>query len=167
MSKPYCKYLLTMLLLSAMSVSGCANSRVDTESAIQGRWHRLGEPGVADPLLTLASEYIELRPTEVLVSLLFDPGSNTFWTATTGAYSVAEASQIVVQGKCWQGWQSYDCSRAYRLKIEGDSLTIFENENEQRSVKYKRMGAVSSDMPPTLVPPMPSATPVVHLFNDD
>jgi hypothetical protein len=163
MLKRYWRFLFTILLLSAMSLTGCTNSRVDTENAIQGKWHRVGEPNVADPLQTLASEYIELRPTGVLVSLLFDPGSQTFWTATTGAYSVAETSQIVVQGKCWQGWQSYDCSQAYRFKIRGDSLTIFENENEQRSVKYERMGAASTDLPPSLVPPMPSATPMVHL----
>ena len=162
MPKRYLKYLLTILLLSAMSLTGCANSRVDVENAIQGKWHRVGEPDVADPLQTLASEYIELRPAGVLVSLLFDPGARTFWTANTGAYSIAETSQIVVQGKCWQGWQSYDCSHAYHFEIEGDSLTISENGNEQRSVKYQRMGAVSTALPPTLMPPMPSATPMVH-----
>ena len=160
MGKCYHNYLFTILLGAAIALGGCAPSKAEIEKSIQGRWQRVGEPNVHDPFQGLASEYIELRSNGVLVSLLADSAPRTFWTIATGAYSVPQVGQVIVQGKCWQGWQNYDCSRTYRFELNQDHLVIFDNADEGRSVEYTRFGPASAELPPTLAPPMPSATPM-------
>ena len=152
-----CPHVVALVL--ALLLVGCAKLTLDRETAIQGRWHRIAEPNLHDPFQSLASEYIEFRPNGVLACLLFDQGPQLFWTTSTGEYVVSDTHQVTIKGKCWQGWQSYDCSRVYDIELKGDSLTIFDNDSQWRRVEYERVGAVSSDLPPRLVPPMPSATP--------
>jgi hypothetical protein len=113
---------------------------------------------VRDPMGTLATDYIEFHPNGVLACLLFDQTPQRFWTTMTGEYSVSDTDQIIVRGKCWQGWRSYDCSWTYRFDLHGDALAIYDQDGE-RSVQYERVGAVDSDLPPTLIPPRPSVTP--------
>jgi hypothetical protein len=95
----------------------------------------------------------------VLASLLFDQEPQVFWTTMTGEYQVIDADHLTIRGKCWRGWQSYQCSGIYRLDLRGDALAIYDREQEERYVAYERVGAIGSDVPPTLIPPMPSATP--------
>ena len=147
----------------AVLLAGCAHSTVDRESAIQGRWHRISGPNagdVGDPFFSLAGEYFEFRPHGVLARLLFDQGPQLFWTARMGEYLVSDTDQVTIKGKCWQGWQSYDCSQTYHFDLKGNRLTIFDSKSDERHVEYERVGSVSSDLPPTLIPPMPSATPM-------
>jgi hypothetical protein len=155
---------LAALLLLTMALVACRASPMDREAALQGRWHRLSDLStsdsfVGDPFGSLAGEYFEFRPGGVLASLLYDPGPQQFWTTRTGEYAVASVDQVTVKGQCWRGWQSYDCWRTYRFELQRDRLTIYDPENEQRHVEYTRRGAASVDLPPTLIPPMPSATP--------
>lgn len=157
--KHHRKCLLPALIVLTILLSGCANSTEDRESAFQGRWHRVAKTDVGDPFQTLASEYIEFHPNGVLASLLFDKGPQLFWTTMMGEYLVSDSDHVNIRGKCWQGWQSYDCSRMYRFELKGDTLTIFDNESEERLVAFERIRTVSSNLPPTLIPPMPSATP--------
>ncbi len=163
MGKCYHNYLFTILLGVAMALSGCAPSKTETEKSIQGRWQRIGAPNVHDPFQTLATEYIELRSNGVLVSLLADTAPQTFWTIATGAYSVPQVGQIIVHGKCWQGWQNYNCSRTYRFELNQDHLVIFDDAYEGRSVEYSRFGPAGVELRPTLAPPIPSATPMGQL----
>ena len=51
------------------------------------------------------------------------------------------------------------CSQTYRFDLQGDRLTLFDPTHEERRAAYTRMGAISTELPPTLIPPMPSATP--------
>jgi hypothetical protein len=150
---------LAVLLVWVILAAGCGNSPADRERSIQGRWHRVATTNVGDPFQTLASEYVEFHPNGVLASLLFDQAPQLFWTTMTGEYSVSDGDQIHIKGKCWQGWQSYDCSQTYRFDLKGDALAILDVEGEARYVAYERVGAVGSDLPPTLIPPMPSPTP--------
>jgi hypothetical protein len=150
-----------MPLMLTILLAGCANSTVDRESAIQGRY-RISGPNtgyVSDPFGSLAGEYFEFRPHGVVAGLIFDQGPQVFWTKTAGEYSVSDMDQITIKGKCWQGWQSYDCSQTYRFDLKGNSLIIFD-KGDERHAEYERIGDVSSDLPPTLIPPMPSATPM-------
>ncbi len=141
-----------------VALAGCAYAAAGRESAILGRWHRLAEPNLDDPFQTLASEYIEFAPNGVLVSLLFDRGPGRFWTATTGEYSVSGADQITISGRCWQGWRSYACSRTYGFTLKEDRLIIFDHKHQERRLEFERIVTASTDLPPTLAPPVPSAT---------
>jgi hypothetical protein len=151
--------VLFLPLVLAILLAGCGDSAVGGEDAIQSRWHRVTEPNVHDPFQTLASEYVEFRPQGLLVSLVFDQVSQTFRTTMAGEYAISAADQVTIKGKCWQGWRSHDCSERYRFDLQGDRLTVSDSENDERRVVYERMGGISSDPPPTLIPPMPSATP--------
>ncbi len=144
---------LTMLL------AACANSTAGQERMLEGRWHRAAEGFVSDPFQSLATEYLELRPQGLIVSLLFDQGPQTYWTTATGHYAVSGTDQITISGKCWQGSQSYACSKVYRFEMKGDDLTIFDTGDPAHQLDYRRAGAVSPALPPTLAPPAPSPTP--------
>ncbi len=142
----------------AVFLAACANSTADQEHMLEGRWHRAAEGFVSDPLQSLATEYLELRPQGVFVSLLFDQGPQTYWTTALGHYAVS-GTEITISGKCWQGWQSYACSKVYRFELKGDDLTIFDTADPAHRIDYRRAGAVGRALPPTLAPPAPSPTP--------
>ena len=164
-NRPNRRGTLLAVALAAALLAGCAPSIADHERAIQGRWRRvvpspqLSGDFVGDPLGTLAADTFELRPGGVLLSLGIDEGSGWAWTTMTGEYAITAADQITVKGKCWQGWDSYDCSQAYGFDLKGDSLTITSSGPQAGQSSYTRVGAVSLTPPPTIVPPMPSATP--------
>jgi hypothetical protein len=145
--------LLLLVLLSACGAPARAEER------ILGRWQRVGEPGVGDPLGTLAAEYVEFREDGLLAVLLFDQGPGTFWTTRTGGYAFSDQARIEIKGTCWRGMQSYECLGNYGLVLDGDRLKIFEDSTIGRQVEFRRIAPLGRDAPPVLGPPMPSPTP--------
>ena len=145
-----------MLLLLASS--GCAASTADPASEILGRWQRVGQPGIGEPA-SLLSEYVEFRENGQLVMLLFDQGPGQFWTTGSERYALVSRDRVQVTGTCWQGWESYECSRVYGFALGGDTLRIFDGPQTERQVEYQRIGTIDKDLPPTLAPPFPSPTP--------
>jgi hypothetical protein len=150
---------LLVALLLALGLAACAGSTSGDQGTVEGRWHRLGQPQLDDPLQTLAGEHIQFGPQGMLASLLYDGSVDRFWTTMTGTYSVSEGDQITVHGTCWQGWRSFDCSGTYRVSLQGDRLTLSDLANPQRRVEYERVGEAGDAVPPGLAPPGPSATP--------
>lgn len=153
--------LAAMLALAALVLAGCAPA-TDPAAAIQGRWHRPAEisgSGVDDPLATLAGQTFELRSGGVLLGLDYDEGTGRAWTVMSGTYAIPAVNQIAVSGKCWQGWESHDCSRTYAFRLDGDQLTFTTSTPDYGSVTYTRIGPVSASEPPPIAPPFPSPTP--------
>jgi hypothetical protein len=102
------------------SITGgvCSFNRVDRESAIQGRWHRISGPNagdVGDPFFSLAGEYFEFRPHGVLVRLLFDQGPQLFWTARAGEYLVSDTDQVTSRESVGKGGRATTVHRRIAL----------------------------------------------------
>lgn len=156
----YRPFLIVVGLVILMA--GCKASTSDLSNKFLGRWHRAGQPGVSDPLGTLASEYIEFYPNGILASLLFDREPGLYWTTMTGEYLISEPDTVTIQGKCWQGWKSFDCSGVYRFSLRGDTLSIFDVDSEQDKVMYQRVGDIGTELLPTIIPPMATSDPTDH-----
>ena len=86
---------LALFGLAAL-LAACANSTADQEHMLEGRWHRAAEGFVSDPFQSLATEYLELRPQGVIVSLLFDQGPQAYWTTAMGHYAVSGTNETVI-----------------------------------------------------------------------
>jgi hypothetical protein len=149
------RMMLALLLLALFS--GCRNTTDKTAAALLGRWQRISPAGPGDPN-ELSIEYIEFRPEGVLLTLIRDGASDTFWLNNSAAYSLTTSSQMEVVGTCWQGWERYTCTRAYDIALAGDNLKITGDQQAE----YQRVGRLSATLPPTLAPPFPSPTPMTH-----
>jgi hypothetical protein len=156
--------LAPVLLVLSLVLSACAPA--SPAARLQGRWHRLDAalPGfVADPLGSLAQSDIEVRDQGLLVGLLLNSGQA--FTTLSGGYALVDAEHIQIDGKCWQGYDSHPCSQTYRFSLSGDHLILFGDGQvvagavANGQLDYQRSGPVAAALPPTLVPPMPSATP--------
>ena len=93
----------------------------------------------------------------LLASLLVE-GAQSF-TTMTGAYTLVDASHLRVDGHCWQGYERYACSETYGFTLSGDRLTLLGSAPVGGQLDYRRLGPAAAVIPPTLVPPGPSATP--------
>jgi len=154
------------VILLATLLSGCGAATNSLESALLGRWERVGEPSIGDPLSSLG-KHIEFRENGLLVVLLRDEClkcSQAIWTVGTAEYSPIGQNRIQVTGKCWQGWESHSCTQTYRLVVAGDNLTIYDEITGVQD-EYERIGEVEESLPPTLAPPFPSATPTRDAAN--
>ena len=142
-----------LLLLFLAPLSACGHAAAD---AILGQWQRVSPAGPGDPN-ELSAEYIEFRPSGVLLTLIKDDNTGAFWLNNSATYTVTSASQLEVLGSCWRGWERYTCARTYRMRLAGagDEL-IVTGDNE---AAYWLIGELSRDVPPTLAPPFPSPTP--------
>lgn len=146
----------------AIVAAGCAAPKPSTESAIQGRWRRDGQPYgavLADPAGTLTAETFELRPGGVLAQLTVSEQSGQAWLLGSGQYVIAGADRMRITGKCWKGWESYACTETYGFKLEGDRLTVSDMTHSQIAETFTRVGPFGDGLPPTLAPPGPSPTP--------
>ena len=123
----------------------------ETSTGILGRWQRISPAGPGDPN-ELSAEYIEFREDGVLLTLFKDEGTDTFWLNNSAAYSLSTTRQMEVVGTCYKGWERYACSRTYDIVLAGDSLKV----SGDQQAEYQRIGGLSSDLPPTLAPPIPS-----------
>jgi hypothetical protein len=142
-----------------ITVAGCTILAGDPSQEILGRWQRVGQATVGDPLGSLASEYVEFRENGQLVSLLYDAGPDRFWTTRTNGYSFPERGRIRIEGHCWRSWERFDCTGEYSYALSGDHLRISEDGNADGQVEFRRSAALEPGPPPTLVPPGPSPTP--------
>ena len=149
--------LISAILLVALV--SCLGISEDPSQQILGRWQRVREVTLGDPLGSLASEYVEFREGGQLITLMYDKGPDTFWTTNKANFSFPESGRIEVQGFCWQGWERYDCSGEYSYTLSGDRLQIMEDQDPNSQAEYKRIGALDPDPPPTLVPPFATPTP--------
>jgi hypothetical protein len=139
-------------------LAGCTLLAGDPSQQILGRWQRVGQATVGDPLGSLASEYVEFRQNGQLVSLLYDVGPDRFWTIHTNSFAFLENKRIRIEGYCWRSWERFDCTEEYRYTLSGDRLRISEDGDANGRVEFRRTGALEPEPPPTLVPPGPSPT---------
>ena len=142
-----------------MLSAGCTILSGDPSQHILGRWQRVGQATLGDPLGSLASEYVEFRENGQLVSLLYDAGPNTFWTIHTNSYAFPQSGRIRIEGYCWRSRERFDCTGEYAFTLSGDRLWISEAGDANGRVEFRRAGAAGKEPPPTLVPPGPSPTP--------
>lgn len=149
---------ITTLGLIAVLAAACGPTTQSVARDLLGRWERVGQPNVEDPLASLAAEHVEFREQGLLAVLLFDEGPGQYWTVGTGGYAILEPDRLQITGKCWQGFESRECAREYRLLLDGDRLTLLSLE-AAGGVEYRRAGPLEPEPPPTLAPPRPSATP--------
>ncbi|MCI0625151.1 MAG: hypothetical protein L0387_26495 [Acidobacteria bacterium] len=143
-----------LLLGLATALGGYRDATRETAQALLGKWQRISPAGPGDPN-ELSAEHIEFREAGVLLTLIKDEGTDTFWLNNSATYTVTSSSQMLVAGTCWQGWERYACSRTYSIRLAGDHLTI----SADNQAEYQRIGEPSLDLPPTLAPPFPSPTP--------
>ncbi len=79
-------------------------------------------------------------------------------TVGTGRYVLTGAHRIDLEGRCWKGYESFPCTRAYHLDVSGDHLTLSAEDGSGGQVAYRRIGVVGRELPPTLAPPAMTGT---------
>lgn len=140
-----------------LASSGCAPSRSQLAEQLLGRWQRVGEGSVMEP--SAFAEYVEFRPGGQLVQLLWDAGPQQAWTIDMAHYAVSSAGRVEFSGYCWHGWERYPCAHTYAVSRAGNTLRITDEQDQHKTVQYRRIADLEPEPPPTLVPPFPSPTP--------
>ena len=69
-------------------LSGCTPSPAALTTQLLGRWQRVGEGNLTESYVF--AEYVEFRPGEERVELLWDPGSQRAWTINVSRYAVLQ-----------------------------------------------------------------------------
>lgn len=149
---------IALVLIVILTLSGCSSPTENAAGRLEGRWQKTGASALGEPDL-LISEYLEFREDGQVVVLLHDETPDQYWTVGLGHYVLRQPGQIELAGRCWKGYESFDCTRIYRLEVSNDRLTISTGDASGRQVEYRRTGNVSHELPPTLVPPAPTPLP--------
>lgn len=152
-----CAGRIALVLVVSLLLSGCRASG-NAAGHLDGRWQKTGASGLGEPDL-LISEYLEFREDGQVVVLLHNGTPDRYWTIGLGRFTRKAPGQIELAGRCWKGYESFDCTRVYRLEVSGDHLVISAKNGSGQQVKYRRIGAVSDELPPTLAPPAPTPAP--------
>ena len=152
-------YRRAMLIVVAilLACSGCAPSASQLAGQLLGRWQRVGENSLSGPDVFV--EYVEFRPDGMLVELLWDAGPQRAWTINVAHYAVTADGQVEFSGNCWEGWKRYPCSRTYTVSRPGNTLRISDEQDQHKTVQYRRVADLEPEPPPTLAPPFASPTP--------
>jgi len=137
-----------------LALSSCAPAL--TENQLLGRWQRI-EGYLPEPYRS--AEYVEFRSGGELVELLWDSGSQQAWTINVSRYAVSSAGRIEFSGNCWRGGERYLCTRTYAASQMGNTLRITDEQDQQKTVHYRRIADLEPEPPPRLAPPLASPTP--------
>jgi hypothetical protein len=141
-----------------LALSSCAPSPSQFTEQLLGRWQRVGNGYLPEPYIS--AEYVEFRSDGQLVELLWDSRPQQAWTINVSHYAVSSDGRMEFSGNCWRGRDRYSCAHTYTVSRLGDTLRISDEQDQQKTVQYRRIADLEPEPPPTLAPPFPSPTPV-------
>jgi hypothetical protein len=153
-------YLHIGLLLALLPVllSDCERELPTASQRILGRWEVVQMEGMNVPnsFFWFTMDAIEFREDgEVWALMEAPPGTGSGVRLNkTAAYSLVGEDQMQIVGACRH---QDPCTGVYSVTLKGDDLTIFDAEGR---LELRRAGPPSLDLPPTVVGPSPSATPL-------
>jgi hypothetical protein len=101
-------------------------------------------------------DYVEFREDGTVLGLVqWPPGDGSEVRLNVSAkYSLVDEQQIEFIGACRH---QDPCTGTYTVVVRGDELQIFDADGR---LALKRVGPPSKELPPTIVGPVPSPTPV-------
>jgi hypothetical protein len=146
---------IALLLLLAI---GCSEEDSSSQRVL-GRWEVIGNQGISVPnsFFWFIMDYLEFREDGTVLALVKwppDVGSDIRLNKTA-SYSLVGENQIEFVGACRH---QDPCTGVYTTTLKGDKLQIFGTHGV---LTLMRVGPPGENLPPKIVGPSASPTPVV------
>lgn len=147
---------MPIVLLSLLAI-GC-RKEVSSSNRVLGRWEVIENQGISVPnsFFWFSMDYLEFREDGTVLALVKwppDVGSDIRLNKTA-SYSLVGEHQIEFVGACRH---QDPCTGVYTTTLKGDKLEIFDTDG---ILTLMRVGPPGGNLPPTIVGPSASPTPV-------